>query len=223
MRSATATRRRGSCARGASGGARPGARPRSTPTSGSGRCSRATGLRMRFEFPDATWSSTSPPARTTDNLALVVRRRADWRPKLELEMDSEVANRYLQGRESLAIAIARGQVALPRRVADRAPLPAGRAADLRARTGGWSRPTTRSSRGLSRPRSDAGVRLTRRSAGVGSVREDGNRPLVGRAARALRRLGLERRVRKAPQAPKADEAGREARRATGPTRPRRCM
>ena len=40
-------------------------------------------------------------------------------------MNADVANRYLQGRESLAIAIARGQVRLPRRVAGGAPLPAG--------------------------------------------------------------------------------------------------
>jgi len=33
----------------------------------------------------------------------------EWRPKLELTMDSVTANRYLQGRESLAIAIAHGQ------------------------------------------------------------------------------------------------------------------
>ena len=34
----------------------------------------------------------------------------EWTPKLELEMDSEVANGYLQERESLAVAIARGRV-----------------------------------------------------------------------------------------------------------------
>jgi hypothetical protein len=33
-----------------------------------------------------------------------------WAPKLVLRMSSVVANRYLQGRESLAIAIARGEV-----------------------------------------------------------------------------------------------------------------
>ena len=36
--------------------------------------------------------------------------RIDWKPALTLEMDSEVANRYLQGRENLAIAVARGRI-----------------------------------------------------------------------------------------------------------------
>jgi hypothetical protein len=36
--------------------------------------------------------------------------QAEWDPKVTLEMDSEVANRYLQGRENLAIALARGRI-----------------------------------------------------------------------------------------------------------------
>jgi len=38
--------------------------------------------------------------------------KADWKPMLTLEMDSEVANRYLQGKLSLPIGLARGQVRL---------------------------------------------------------------------------------------------------------------
>jgi hypothetical protein len=38
--------------------------------------------------------------------------RAEREPKLELTMDSEAANAYLQGRESLAIAMARNRVLL---------------------------------------------------------------------------------------------------------------
>jgi hypothetical protein len=34
----------------------------------------------------------------------------DWQPALTLEMDSSVANRYLQGEENLAIAVARGRI-----------------------------------------------------------------------------------------------------------------
>jgi hypothetical protein len=34
----------------------------------------------------------------------------DWEPRLRMWMDSATANRYLQGRESLAVAIARGRV-----------------------------------------------------------------------------------------------------------------
>ena len=33
-----------------------------------------------------------------------------WKPTVILEMSSEVANRYLQGRENIAIAIARGMI-----------------------------------------------------------------------------------------------------------------
>lgn len=38
--------------------------------------------------------------------------RADWKPVLTMEMESEVANRYLQGRENLPIALARGRIRL---------------------------------------------------------------------------------------------------------------
>jgi hypothetical protein len=34
----------------------------------------------------------------------------DWRPHLSLAMDSDVANRYLQGKENFAIAIARKRI-----------------------------------------------------------------------------------------------------------------
>jgi hypothetical protein len=33
-----------------------------------------------------------------------------WEPQLTLEMNSEIANRYLQGRENIAIALARGRI-----------------------------------------------------------------------------------------------------------------
>jgi hypothetical protein len=76
----------------------------------SGPLLRAAGLSLRIELTD---------------LGLVVRIWADqdgehhlrWSfgesddpPKLDLKMDSETANAYLQGKESLAIAIARGKV-----------------------------------------------------------------------------------------------------------------
>ena len=72
---------------------------------------RATGLRMRFDLPDV---GIVLYVRAGDegepNLVWSFDEAPDWRPRLELEMSAEVANRYLQGRESLAIAIARGQV-----------------------------------------------------------------------------------------------------------------
>jgi len=75
----------------------------------SGPLLRAAGLALRIELTD---------------VGLVVRIWADqgdehlrWSfgesddpPKLDLRMDSETANAYLQGQESLAIAIARGKV-----------------------------------------------------------------------------------------------------------------
>ena len=71
---------------------------------------RAAGLRMRFEFPDAGLVLNVATADDDDErLVWSFDRDVDWQPKLELTMDSGVANRFLQGRESLAIALARGQ------------------------------------------------------------------------------------------------------------------
>jgi hypothetical protein len=36
--------------------------------------------------------------------------QTDWKPEMTLEMSSEIANRYLQGRENLAIALARRRI-----------------------------------------------------------------------------------------------------------------
>ena len=72
----------------------------------SGPLLRAAGLRMRFEFPDLglvlNVAASEEPA-----------HHLHWEfsePKLNLRMDSRIANAYLQGKESLAIAIARGRV-----------------------------------------------------------------------------------------------------------------
>ncbi len=71
---------------------------------------RATGLRMRFDFPDAGIVLHVGAADDDHNLSWSFDETPKWRPRLELEMSADTANRYLQGRESLAIAIARGQV-----------------------------------------------------------------------------------------------------------------
>ena len=72
---------------------------------------RATGLAMRFDFPDAGIDAARRRrARTSTTSSWSFAEAPEWQPKLELEMSAEVANRYLQGSESLAIAIARGQV-----------------------------------------------------------------------------------------------------------------
>jgi hypothetical protein len=72
---------------------------------------RATGLRVRFEFPDLGLALNVAASEDGDHhLRWGFSRDAGWEPRLKLKMDSDVANRYLQGKQSLAIAIARGQV-----------------------------------------------------------------------------------------------------------------
>ena len=119
-----------------------------------------------------------------------------WSPKLVLRMTCAVANRYLHGRESLAIAIARrrGPPARPTR-ASRCSTCRRRGCS-RTRTAGWSRPTSRRSRPRpSRARAPSRAIGLTIASGRRSVdsHQDGNRPEVGRAARAPRRLGRERR------------------------------
>ena len=70
----------------------------------------ATRLRMRFEFPDLDMALNVAAADGDRNLTWSFADDPGWSPKLTLRMSSDVANRYLQGRESLAIGIARGQV-----------------------------------------------------------------------------------------------------------------
>jgi hypothetical protein len=79
----------------------------------AGAMLEATGLRMRLRFPDLGLSlSVAPSEERGHHLRWTFSERAGWKPKLELTMSSQVANSYLQGGESLAIAIARGRVRL---------------------------------------------------------------------------------------------------------------
>jgi len=72
---------------------------------------RAAGLRVRFEFPDLPLVLNLAATEADDHhLTWRFSDDVDWQPKLTLEMGSQVANAYLQGKESLAIAIARGRV-----------------------------------------------------------------------------------------------------------------
>src|SRR5439155_25555124 len=72
---------------------------------------RAASARLRLEVTDAPLvlniaaSHGSGPA-----LRWRFDDKIDWEPRLRIWMDAATANRYLQGRESLAIAIARGRV-----------------------------------------------------------------------------------------------------------------
>jgi hypothetical protein len=73
----------------------------------------ASKLRMRFRFPDSGLELNIAAGEAEGegggrNLSWSF-GDVDWTPKLELTMESAVANRFLQGRESLAIAIARGR------------------------------------------------------------------------------------------------------------------
>jgi len=77
----------------------------------SGPLIRATGIRLRFELPDvASVLNVASVARGDHHIRWGFGDAGDWEPKLRIRLDSETANRFLQGRESLAIAIARGRV-----------------------------------------------------------------------------------------------------------------
>ncbi len=79
----------------------------------SGPLLRAAGLRMRFDFPDLRLVLNVAASDEPDHhLRWEFSDAVEWEPKLSLRMDSRIANAYLQGKESLAIAIARGRVRL---------------------------------------------------------------------------------------------------------------
>jgi len=67
-------------------------------------------LRLRFEFTDGDFALNVAGGEQGVNLSWSFSDDPGWSPKLMLRMTCGVGNRYLQGRESLAIAIARGQV-----------------------------------------------------------------------------------------------------------------
>jgi hypothetical protein len=72
---------------------------------------RAAGLRIRFEFPDLPLVlNLAATEEGSHHLSWRFSDTVEWKPKLTLRMDSKVANAYLQGKESLAIAIAHGRV-----------------------------------------------------------------------------------------------------------------
>ena len=72
---------------------------------------RATGMRVRFDFPDLGMVLNVAASEAPDHhLRWEFSDAVDWEPKLSFSMDSQIANAYLQGKESLAIAIARGRV-----------------------------------------------------------------------------------------------------------------
>ncbi len=72
---------------------------------------RAANLRTRFEFTDRDLALNLASAEADDHsIEWSFANRAPWTPKVTLRMESGFANRWLQGEESLAIAMARGRV-----------------------------------------------------------------------------------------------------------------
>lgn len=66
---------------------------------------------QRFEFPDVDMVVNINAAEGGDaNLRWEWSDAVDWDPEVEMDMDSEVANRYFQGKENIAVAIARRRI-----------------------------------------------------------------------------------------------------------------
>ena len=67
---------------------------------------------QRFEFPDLDLvvNITHNEDGTDDNLRWEWTDDVDWEPEVQMTMDSEVANRYFQGKENIAMAIARRRI-----------------------------------------------------------------------------------------------------------------
>jgi hypothetical protein len=66
---------------------------------------------QRFEFTDLDMVVNIRPGRDQEpNLAWEWSDRVPWEPKVKMAMSSETANRYFQGKENVAIAIARRRI-----------------------------------------------------------------------------------------------------------------
>ena len=68
---------------------------------------------QRFEFPDLDLVvnvTFAPEVVDGQNLRWEWTDDVDWEPEVEMTMDSEVANRYFQGKENIAMAIARRRI-----------------------------------------------------------------------------------------------------------------
>ena len=67
---------------------------------------------QRFEFPDvdAVVNITYDDSGGDQNLRWEWTDDVGWEPKVEMTMDSDVANKYFQGKENVAMAIARRRI-----------------------------------------------------------------------------------------------------------------
>ena len=64
---------------------------------------------QRFEFPDLDLV-VNITAGDEENLRWDWTDDVPWEPEVEMTMDSEIANRYFQGKENIAIAVARRRI-----------------------------------------------------------------------------------------------------------------
>jgi hypothetical protein len=64
---------------------------------------------QRFEFPDLDLV-VNLTAGDEENLRWEWSDDVPWEPEVEMTMDSEVANRYFQGKENIAVALARRRI-----------------------------------------------------------------------------------------------------------------
>jgi hypothetical protein len=74
---------------------------------------RAAETPQRFEFPDLDLVvniTFAPEVADGQNLRWEWSDDVPWEPDVEMRMDSDVANRYFQGRENVAMAIARRRI-----------------------------------------------------------------------------------------------------------------
>jgi hypothetical protein len=67
---------------------------------------------QRFEFPDVDMVMNIRAARADEegNLHWEWTDDVDWEPKVKMSMSSETANKYFQGKENVAMAIARRRI-----------------------------------------------------------------------------------------------------------------
>jgi hypothetical protein len=68
---------------------------------------------QRFEFPDLDMVvniTYADEVEDDQNLVWKWTDDVDWEPEVHMEMDSDVANRYFQGKENIAMAIARRRI-----------------------------------------------------------------------------------------------------------------
>jgi hypothetical protein len=68
---------------------------------------------QRFEFPDLDMVvniTYADEVENDQNLVWEWTDDVDWEPEVHMEMDSDVANRYFQGKENIAMAIARRRI-----------------------------------------------------------------------------------------------------------------